>query len=489
MAFTAEQRKKIKARLLREQDLRGVATIEPVTPATSYEAEYYRVISRPVDDMSEIVRKEIYPILDRPQVDYGTSGFFNADIETTKLIRAALKSLEKYSQGFDLFAYQSAQRFTRKNDDYHFRKFVGAINKQFGVDISSVMSEAGIKERITQTMKENVRLIVDLPAKQYTRISNVIYSGLSGGDELSSIRKSLEKIDGIDKRRAKLIAIDQTQKFMGDLNRIRQENEGIDRYVWQTNIDGRERDRHRENDGEIFSWSDTSPGKAYGPPGYEIRCRCSGRGIIEESFLDGYRTPEILIPPKVLTRTIRPKAPTYTGPVFESPEFRNTVTKAERKIANNKMETAIVWDSKGNQILRKRGGRDYVNFTYAEAEKMKGAVLTHNHPSGSSFSPADITLFAQDQLAEVRATGSEYTYYLRGKIPKSKSLEITRAAERVTKETVSETYEYLRARYKEDPSIRFEVEGPKYDKELRHSKYKEMFKKYKLEYGRDKTNG
>lgn len=43
---------------------------------------------------------------------------------------------------------------------------------------------------------------------------------------------------------------------------------------------------------------------------------------------------------------------------------------------------------------------------------MKGAALTHNHPSNSTFSSADVELFTGRELKVIRATGEKRTYQL-----------------------------------------------------------------------------
>lgn len=86
----------------------------------------------------------------------------------------------------------------------------------------------------------------------------------------------------------------------------------------------------------------------------------------------------------------------------------------ERSIKGNKSESAAVYIG-GRQILFKDGSRNYVDFSPKEVASMKGAVLTHNHPGGGSFSPADILIINGYGLKEIRAVSTDYTYSLSGK--------------------------------------------------------------------------
>ena len=70
-------------------------------------------------------------------------------------------------------------------------------------------------------------------------------------------------------------------------------------------------------------------------------------------------------------------------------------------------------DRNGSVIFRKSSGaKNYVQFTPSQLEKMKDRVLTHNHPSGSTFSSEDVILMAAHELKGIRAAGKTKTYQL-----------------------------------------------------------------------------
>lgn len=93
---------------------------------------------------------------------------------------------------------------------------------------------------------------------------------------------------------------------------------------------------------------------------------------------------------------------------------QNGIQSYERGIARNKTETAYVFDKNGKIIIEKEGTVDSVNFTKAELKRMKGNVLTHNHPGeGMSFSVDDIRLACKHGLNEIRATTKNGTFVMR----------------------------------------------------------------------------
>jgi len=70
----------------------------------------------------------------------------------------------------------------------------------------------------------------------------------------------------------------------------------------------------------------------------------------------------------------------------------------------------------GTVILEKTGGKSSIRFTGDEMDKMRGAVFTHNHPAGCSFSGegGDIQFALTTGLKEIRAVGRQGEHALGG---------------------------------------------------------------------------
>lgn len=100
--------------------------------------------------------------------------------------------------------------------------------------------------------------------------------------------------------------------------------------------------------------------------------------------------------------------------ILESKAYTSAVQAEEKKIYKNSIETAILLDSRGNILFRESSGAsNYVKFSEEQLHKMKGATLTHNHPSSGTFSVADISLMTTHELKVIRATGKTVTYQLK----------------------------------------------------------------------------
>lgn len=71
------------------------------------------------------------------------------------------------------------------------------------------------------------------------------------------------------------------------------------------------------------------------------------------------------------------------------------------------------YNSPPDRIEKTIGNPSAIQFTDAEKRALRGKILTHNHRSGASFSPADLRLAAEVKLHEIRAVGADYTYSAR----------------------------------------------------------------------------
>jgi SPP1 gp7 family putative phage head morphogenesis protein len=109
-------------------------------------------------------------------------------------------------------------------------------------------------------------------------------------ESLSSI------IDGVGEgeygeARAKLIARDQMNKMNAGFNRVRQDDLGIESYIWWTSQDERTRPEHLALHGQTFQWDEPGPlaGTIDGEPchpGEDIQCRCDAVPVVNIDQLE-----------------------------------------------------------------------------------------------------------------------------------------------------------------------------------------------------------
>lgn len=231
------------------------------------ELSYYRALVKHfVDPVIKDIEKELLPLLQREEKFY----IANYDPST---VQVAIRALRSQWTQVEKIAEEIAAEMAKQNNEFNRKKFVKQINKAVGVDITSILADSNVDSALRASVSENVALIKTMPAKQFDRIERVVLQGVTSGNDFFSIKKDINAIGGISKRRAKLIARDQVSKLNGNLNRIRQDDIGITHYFWRTSEDERVRPDHEANNGKRFAWD--SPPAITGHPGEDIQCRCT----------------------------------------------------------------------------------------------------------------------------------------------------------------------------------------------------------------------
>lgn len=174
-------------------------------------------------------------------------------------------------------------KLARENNQHNKAEWQRLVRSQYGV--APTKENPDKYEALMQNWARNNSLLIkDIPAKTSRQIADRISSALINGTEPKQTTKEVfdimsERTDVSDSR-AILIARDQTAKLNGQFTRERQEDLGVEGYIWRTVGDERVRDTHEENDGEFFSW-DNPPGET-GHPGEDVQCRCWAEPVLPE---------------------------------------------------------------------------------------------------------------------------------------------------------------------------------------------------------------
>lgn len=136
-------------------------------------------------------------------------------------------------------ARREAERAAQSVDDTN-RKWVRTILKRvLGVDV--FQAEPWLEDMAGDWVTQNVSLVRNLTSEALNDMEQIVYRMVRGGASREDTRKALEERFTMSRRRARLIARDQVNKFNADLNRQRQGQLGITEYFWQNMQDQRVR--------------------------------------------------------------------------------------------------------------------------------------------------------------------------------------------------------------------------------------------------------
>lgn len=164
----------------------------------------------------------------------------------------------------------------------------GATDKAF----EAALREAGwsVKFQMTSPMKDaldaviggNVALIKSIPEEFLSDVQGIVMRSYANGRDLDTMSKELRERYGVTRKRAALIARDQSNKANSVVDRTRKMELGIVESVWLHSHAGKNpRADHVMANGKKYN---TEQGcrisGQYIHPGEEINCRCVGRGVL-----------------------------------------------------------------------------------------------------------------------------------------------------------------------------------------------------------------
>lgn len=119
-------------------------------------------------------------------------------------------------------------------------------------------------------------------------------------------------------------------------------------------------------------------------------------------------------------RALGPADRGQMGAAARGTPLARSLDAEERGMRGLSNEHARVFAPDGTLLLSKDGrpttrGKyaHVITFTADEVARMRGAVFTHNHPGGHSFSDSDVEFAARNGLAEIRAVTADARYSLK----------------------------------------------------------------------------
>ncbi|MGD0170330.1 MAG: hypothetical protein ABSE54_11475 [Smithella sp.] len=162
-----------------------------------------------------------------------------------------------------------------------------------GIDISPVLNDPKIKRILVAHAKKTCNEIETIPQQYRDKVAKAVLDNFYGTlPDGRSLLEQLQSICQISQQEAMLIAKDQSSKLTGRLNQARQEDIGVEEYIWRTvkdqlvvgNPSGKfpegnsAHGNHYEREGKKFRWDSPPPD---GHPGQPLLCRCHAEAVID----------------------------------------------------------------------------------------------------------------------------------------------------------------------------------------------------------------
>lgn len=374
-----------------------------------HERAYYRLIrERVLEVMRQLVREQLLPMV--PSI------VREAELAGDSLVTDLDSWATTLSRTIEGVRIQMARRVTDAELEELIRRNVasgvavanGQLNRNqlrvlLGVDILGTDPE--LRSLVAGFVEQNVGLIKSIPRRYFEDLQQLVMGNVRAGRRASVIQAEIEQRYPRYARNAELIARDQTAKLNSEITRKRHEALGITQYIWRTAKDDRVRPRHRELEGQVFSYDkppvvDHRSGRRANP-GEDYQCRCTAEPVIPGLDDKRRRTPATVraarrsilpkgVPPGYERQATTPRRAGWDMTVLEAATKRiNAMTSRQRETVRRELNAAALREGLVNRAIVNAAARDKL----IEAHAMQGDWLA------GRLSFADARRFAE------RATG------------------------------------------------------------------------------------
>lgn len=168
------------------------------------------------------------------------------------------------------------------------------VDDAIGAPVSEPFYMKTMDDMMNEWVADSVSYISSLPQTALGKVHEIILWGYNTKQPRVNVYRRLQKVLGMTKSHARLIATDQMGTLNYHMTRYEHESLGVTHYKWTARHDTRVRPCHREYNNKIFSWNNPpadwyvtkSRGVVYTGnyfhPGQAINCRCTAKPVINE---------------------------------------------------------------------------------------------------------------------------------------------------------------------------------------------------------------
>ena len=259
-----------------------------ISPPAGVASRYRAELNALIESMNSAYLREIEAFFKNPDV----KEFFAMDDSTSAQAKMITNYLYKRFTGlFNKRAKKMAERFTAQSDKANksqVNESMKKMNLQFAIPRKDI-SERVLDDDTRAIINENIGLIKSIGQQYMAQVNGSIMRSITNRTGLGQLKKEIEALKQVSKRRAEIIALDQTRKASQVLSRARYTQLGVEEYTWRHQSGSVEpRELHIGYDGRVFRYDTpvlvqkatrTQP-EQYGFPGTAINCRCVARAVI-----------------------------------------------------------------------------------------------------------------------------------------------------------------------------------------------------------------
>lgn len=175
---------------------------------------------------------------------------------------------------------------------YHTARWSATVKAATGVELGALIGPADMRMTVEAAVERNVALVRSVSDQARQRIADAVFRGFQQKKPAREVAAELREAVAMGRRRALLIASDQTTTLGAQLNQERMREAGIDSFIWRHSGKLHPREEHVARNGVYYTENAARVGNEYqgktllaAPPaderaGVPIHCGC-----VEQSLL------------------------------------------------------------------------------------------------------------------------------------------------------------------------------------------------------------
>jgi SPP1 gp7 family putative phage head morphogenesis protein len=224
---------------------------------------------------------EIVAAYSRP----GATGFADSAEETSRLLDIIM--LETQTAAVALVA--RIRQWGRAAETLHRAQWVAGVQAATGINLETLLSPHDVEETVEAVVRRNASLVTHVSESTRSRIADITFRGVQQRTPARQVAIEIQAAIGMERDRAVRIAADQATKLSAALDRARQEQAGIDHFIWRHSGKKHPRPEHVARNGVLFKWrAGEGPGRNPPPqgdfPGELPYCGCTAQpAILDEN--------------------------------------------------------------------------------------------------------------------------------------------------------------------------------------------------------------
>lgn len=207
--------------------------------------------------------------------------FFAQDATVAAQSKILLNKItKKYNQLFNSNATLLANEMVDDQDQESQRSLKSSLGVfSDTLTIKPNYMDPAIAEIMSAAVTENVSLIKSIASEYLSGVTGAVMRSITTGEGLKDLVPYLDNEEGVTRRRARNIALDQTRKAYNNINKGRMMGNGIKKFEWlHTAGSQKPRKLHIDMSGSVYSFDklpviDDKTGEK-GIPGQLVNCKC-----------------------------------------------------------------------------------------------------------------------------------------------------------------------------------------------------------------------